>query len=227
MAVALQILGREGTGKTYSMRGLAPQETYYINCDKKSLPFRGWRQVYNSESKNYLKTSDSGLILKIIQGISAKRPEIKQIVVDTVNSIMSDKEMAERKKKGFDKWMEMAGDIYDLYATANSENLRDDLVIVFVGHVESFQDNDETRWRLKTNGQKLTKLNVEGKLSYTLYSNAEKEGDEVKYYFTTQTDGANTARTPQGLFDYKIPNDLNIVIQAIREYETADFVVSS
>ena len=223
MATAAQVLGLEGTGKTFSLRNLNPKETYYINSDKKSLPFRGWRKSYNSENKNYYKSSDANQIARVIMGVSKNRPEIKQIVVDTINSIMSDKEMSERKKKGFDKWMELAGDIYDLYALANSEELRDDLVVIFIGHVESYVDNGDNRWRLKTNGQKLTKLNVEGKITYTFYSHAELVGEnEIEYYFTTQTDGYNTARTPQGLFDYKIDNDLNFAISRIREFELGE-----
>ena len=70
MAVAVQILGTEGTGKTHSIRNLDTKSTYYINCDKKSMPFRGWRKKYSEEAKNYAKTSDPILIQKIIAGIS-------------------------------------------------------------------------------------------------------------------------------------------------------------
>jgi Cdc6-like AAA superfamily ATPase len=222
MSVAIQILGLPGTGKTYSLRNLDAQSTYYINCDKKSMPFRGWKKAFNEENKNYARTSDPILIQKIIQGVSSSREDVKVVVIDTVNSIMSDKEMNERKKKGFDKWLDYAGDIYDLYSLANSEKLRDDLTVVFIGHVESYQDNFETRWRLKTGGAKLTKLNVESKLAYTFYSHAENTGDKIEYYFTTQTDGFNTARSPEGLFEYKIDNDLAPMIHAINDFEMGD-----
>ena len=222
MSVALQILGLPGTGKTHSLRNLDPKTTYYINSDKKSLPFRGWRKLYNDENKNYAKTSDPILIQKIMHGISQARKDINVLIVDTVNSIMSDKEMNERKKKGFDKWLDYAGDIYDLYSLANSEDLREDLIIVFVGHVEAYQDNFETRWRLKTGGSKLTKLNVESKLAYTFYSVAENTGEKIEYYFTTQTDGFNTARCPEGLFEYKIPNDLQPMLEEIRKFESGE-----
>lgn len=223
MAIAVQILGSEGTGKTYSLRGLSPKETYYINCDKKSMPFRGWKTVYNETNKNYVKTSDISTIVKVLQGVSSQRPEIKSIIVDTVNSVMSDKEMSERRKKGFDKWMDLAGDIYDLYAYANSENLRDDLIVVFIGHTEVYSTSDGPKLRLKTNGQKLSKLNVEGKLTYTFYSQVEMDGETPKYFFTTQTDGYNTARTPYGAFKYSIPNDLNFIVNTITEFENGEF----
>jgi hypothetical protein len=83
------------------MRNLDPQKTVYINCDKKSLPFRGWKGMYNEENKNYIKTSNALDIMKYIRAISDKTDK-EIIIVDTISSIMSDKEMSERKKKGYD-----------------------------------------------------------------------------------------------------------------------------
>jgi len=219
MGIAVQLLGIEGTGKTYSLRNLNPKETYYINCDKKSLPFRDWRNIYSEENKNYFKTSDANQIAAIIKGVSAKAPHIKQIVVDTVCSIMSDKVMSEMKKPGYDKWGNLAYVIYELYNLANSDEIREDLVVIFIGHVEPYNDNSETKWRLKVYGQQLNKLNIEGKLSYTFYTEVERAGDDVKYMLSTQSNGYNTARTPAGIFDYKIDNDMNFCINEIRKFE--------
>jgi hypothetical protein len=130
--------------------------------------------------------------------------------------------MGERRKKGYDKWLDYAGEIYDLYALAGSETLREDLIVVFIGHTEIYEDNFKKRWRLKTGGAKLTKLNVEGKLSYTLYSHIEYENKKPKYYFITQSDGTTTARSPEGCFDFQIDNDLRHVIDSIINYENSE-----
>jgi hypothetical protein len=219
MSVAIQVLGLPGTGKTYSMKDLDPSVTFYISCDKKSMPFRGWRNSYSKEKKNYLVTSDAVDIMSYLKLISDKLPNIKTVVIDTVSSIMSDKEMSERKKKGFDKWLDYAGDIYDLYSLASSSELRDDLIVVFMGHTEYYQDNSITKQRLLTGGAKLTKLNLEGKLTYTLYTSVEFESGKPEYYFVTQTDGTTSARSPEGCFEFRIPNDLNYVINRIKEFE--------
>lgn len=42
------------------------------------------------------------------------------------------------------------------------------------------------------------------------------EGQE--HYFITQSDGYTTAKSPEGMFDLKIPNDLKAVDTAIRDY---------
>jgi predicted ATP-dependent serine protease len=100
MATLVQILGEPGTGKTYSMRNLNPSETLYINADRKNMPFRGWKAKYSMENKNYIATSDIGTIYSLLKKVHESQPQIKVVVIDTINSIMSDKEMSERKKKG-------------------------------------------------------------------------------------------------------------------------------
>lgn len=59
--------------------------------------------MYNSDNKNYARESDAGVIMNLLTGIAEKRPEIKNVVIDTLSSIMSDKEMSERKQKGYDE----------------------------------------------------------------------------------------------------------------------------
>ena len=39
-----------------------------------------------------------------------------------------------------------------------------------------------------------------------------------QYYFITQSDGFSTCKSPAGMFEYKIPNDLKMVDTTIREY---------
>jgi len=221
MATLIQILGESGSGKTYSMRNLEPKETLYINCDKKNMPFRGWRAKFCTENKNYVVTSDINMIYTLLKKVHADQPQIKVVVIDTLNSIMSDKEMSERKKKGYDKWMDLAGDIYDLYRMIST--LREDLSVFCLAHTEDFTGKDGLgRQRLKTNGAKLTKLNVEGLSTYTLYTSVIRGEEGVSYKFLVQNDGSNTARSPEGVFeDILIPNDLDKVVSNIQEYENA------
>ena len=67
---------------------------------------------------------------------------------------------------------------------------------------EDFMGKDGLgRQRLKTNGAKLTKLNVEGLSTYTLYTTVARGEEEVEYKFLVQNDGTNTARSPEGVFE--------------------------
>lgn len=100
MANIIGIMGESGAGKTTSMRNLDPSTTYYIDCDKKGLSWRGWRKQYNSESKNYYQTDVQEEVLHIMKGINSKRPNIKTVVIDTLNGIMVADEMRRMKERG-------------------------------------------------------------------------------------------------------------------------------
>ena len=119
------IIGESGAGKTTSMRNLKPEETFYIDCDKKGLSWRGWREQYNKEKKNYMATSDASKITEVLEKISNEQPHIKNIIIDTLNAIMIDDEFARMKEKTFDKWQDMASAIY--FIAQKSNNLREDL----------------------------------------------------------------------------------------------------
>lgn len=103
MAVLVQITGEPGTGKTYSIKTLDPKTSYYIDADGRGLAWAGWRDSYNSELKNYAKLSDPKQIATVLTTISEKRPDVKVAIVDTINTIMTDKEHNDRKKPGFDE----------------------------------------------------------------------------------------------------------------------------
>lgn len=100
MSKVIGIMGESGAGKTTSLEKLNPAETYYIDADKKGLSWKGWREQYNEKNKNYFKSDDASKIEKVIQGVNDTRPEIKYIVIDTLNGIMVADEMRRSKDKG-------------------------------------------------------------------------------------------------------------------------------
>ena len=57
-------------------------------------------------------------------------------------------------------------------------------------------------------------LTVEGCFNIVLLTVAEG----TEHYFITQSDGYTTAKSPEDMFDLRIPNDLKAVDTAIREY---------
>lgn len=45
------------------------------------------------------------------------------------------------------------------------------------------------------------------------------ESDTPQHYFLTRNDGMSTVKAPKGMFaDSRIPNDIQLVINAIEEY---------
>ncbi len=86
---------------------------------------------------------------------------------------------------------------------------------ILTGHIENFKEGNDQRMRLKTLGQLNNKMQLEGKLETVLYSVVEKEGSDIKYLLETQNNGFNTARSPMGVFEGKIPNDYGFVIEKL------------
>ena len=215
MARVLGVMGESGSGKTTSMRNLDPDTTFYIDCDKKGLSWRGWREQYNAEKGNYKKVDDQSLVLQIFKFINtgSKYSHIKTVVVDTLNGIMVADEMRRMKEKGYDKWQDLAMAVYDIIDTALT--MRDDLTVIFLVHSQTDRDDSGYMFtRMKTSGKKLDKIVLESKLTTVLLSEC-KDGE---YVFHTHSD-KSTAKTPMGAFEQdEIPNDIAEVLKILEEF---------
>ena len=215
MSKVICIAGESGSGKTTSMRNLDPETTMYIDCDKKGLSWKGWRNQYNGEKKNYLKTDFPQVALQALKKIDKEEQykHIRVVVVDTINGLMIADEMRRCKEKGYDKWQDLAQSIYDLIDYALT--MRDDVTIIFVAHTQTdHDDNGYMFTRIKTSGRKLDKITLESKFSTVLLSKCV----DGKFLFETQAN-FSTATTPMGAFEEKkIDNDIVQVMKALEEY---------
>lgn len=213
MSKVICVAGESGSGKTTSCRGLDPASTYYIDADKKGLSWKGWRQQYNTARKNYAATDDPNMVQTILRGVSETRPEIKTIVVDTLNGVMVGDEMRRAKEKGYDKWVDIASFVWNIVDSAYG--YRDDLTIIFLCHTQTERDENGYMWtRIKTNGKKLDKIVLESKFTTVLIAKAVKG----KYIFETQSNNS-TAKTPLGAFESpEIENDITKVLEALAEF---------
>ena len=215
MSKVICIAGESGSGKTTSMRNLDPETTMYIDCDKKGLSWKGWRNQYNGEKKNYLKTDFPQVALQALKKIDKEEQykHIRVVVVDTINGLMIADEMRRCKEKGYDKWQDLAQSIYDLIDYALT--MRDGVTIIFVAHTQTdHDDNGYMFTRIKTSGRKLDKITLESKFSTVLLSKCV----DGKFLFETQAN-FSTAKTPMGAFEEKkIDNDIVQVMKALEEY---------
>ena len=214
MSRAIAVMGESGSGKTTAMRTLDPKETYYIDCDGKGLSWKGWREQYNAANKNYIRTDDQNKVLSLMKGINDKCPNIHNIVIDTINSIMNADERRRLNEKSYDKWADLAWSVYDICVLASQ--LRDDLNVLVLAHTQTeVDDNTGERFtRILTNGKKLNKIGLEKYFTTVLLT---KKGAE-EFVFETQAN-KSTCKTPLGAFDkLEIPNDMQAVLDALREY---------
>ncbi len=215
MSKVLCIMGESGAGKTTSCRNLAPDTTYYIDCDKKGLSWKGWKHQYNSEKKNYCKTDDQTVVLGLLNRINSSdgAKHIKTVVIDTINGIMIADEMRRSREKGYDKWVDLACAIYDIIDY--SLVMRDDLTVIFIAHTQTdHDDNGYMFTRIKTSGRKLDKITLESKFPVVLLAKTV----DGKHVFETKANNS-TAKTPMGAFaENLIDNDIVLVLSALEEY---------
>ena len=209
------LMGESGSGKTTAMRTLDPSSTYYIDCDRKGLSWRGWREQYNAERKNFFQTRDLGQIGGVLMGISEKRADIKTIVIDTLNTAMVDQEVKQMgSKDGYSKWIDLAQNVWNICEAAAT--LRPDLTVIIVMHSETIRDDlGYSFTRVKTNGRKLEKVVLESLFSTVFLAKTKEDGSHV---FETVARNS-TAKTPMGAFDSpEIPNDMQAALDALKEF---------
>lgn len=210
MSKAIMILGASGSGKTTSLEKLDPKQTFYIDADGKGLSWKGWRQQYNKENKNYFRCDSPEQIFSLMQQIDEKQKQIKFLVIDTLNGCMVADEMRRSKEKTYDKWMDLAQSVYGIVDYSNK--MREDLTVILVGHTQTSEDGFTC---MLTNGRKLNKICLESKMTTVLLSRINENGE---YVFETRAKNS-TAKTPRGAFDVdEIPNDITIVIDALKDF---------
>lgn len=224
MANLIAIVGNSGSGKSTSIRTLNHKETFIINVASKPLPFKGWKSKYTVWSKdnpdgNFINTSDVETISKILQYINTKRPEIKNIVLEDTQYLMSFEAMDRAKEKGFEKFTDIAQKFYSILKAGIL--MREDLNVFVLCHSENIGTADDPQYKIKTIGKMIDNvITIEGLFTYVLFTSIIKTADNnTEYKFITHSDGTNTAKTPLDCFeDDLIPNDLQFVINKIDEY---------
>lgn len=218
MSRVIGIMGESGSGKTTSMRNLPPDETFYIDCDKKGLNWKGWRQQYNVERKNYWSSDSFSVVSSLMKKINSDEQfkHIKYIVIDTINGMMVAEEMRILAMQSGDKrsaWSDLAQNGWSIVNQALE--LREDLTVIILCHSETISDeNGIIRTRIKTNGRKLEKLVLESKMTTVIWA-VRQDG---KYKFILSADGS-TCKVPMGSFQKdECENDIMIVLKALEDY---------
>lgn len=208
------VMGESGSGKTTAMRTLDPKTTYYIDCDGKGLSWKGWCGQYSEAGKNYFSCRDIPKIERILCKISEKRPEIRTIVIDTLNTCMVDKEVKGMKENGFGKWIDLTQFVWDMVETAGRQ--REDLTVIFVMHSETVRDDyGYVFTHIRTNGRKLEKLVLESLFGTVLLAKRTEDGRNI---FETQAKNS-TAKSPMGAFEnFEIENDMQKALDALADY---------
>lgn len=204
------VIGRSGSGKTYSLKNFSSDELGIISVEKGRLPFKSDLKVARIpkdfgagiNSAAQLNAAKYAWVEMII-----RRSKAKSIVIDDSQYLMVNELFDRAAEKGYDKFTDMAAKFRNLIHFINDLE-EDDKIVYFLHHSEADTDGRE---KVKTIGKMLDeKLTIEGCFDIVIYCQDHK--------FYTQGNGQSTAKTPEGMFDLEIPNDLKAVDTAIREY---------
>ena len=198
MGIPVLVLGATGSGKTYSIKNFDAEEVGIFSVEKGRLPF-----------KKKFKVAKNATYQTIFQALS--KPSLKSYVIDDSQYLLVNEMFDRAKDIGYGKFTDMALNFRNLIHFIN-QKVPDDIIVYFLHHTEQ---TDTGLIKAKTIGKMLDQqLTVEGCFDVVLLTAVEGQ----EHYFITQSDGYTTAKSPEGMFDQKIPNDLKAVDDAIRLY---------
>ena len=140
------------------MKYLNPEETFIISCTNKQLQIPGFRKKYTKTKVvdgklqgNWCVSNSYETITKILNIVSKTRQDIKNIVIDDANYLLSNETFVTALQKGYEKFSVMAKNYYDLIAFA--QNLDDRLTVVFICHLENCGTDVDPSYRMWTTGE--------------------------------------------------------------------------
>ena len=196
MGVSVLIYGRSGAGKSRSLKEFGEDEIFLVNVIGKPLPFPG-------EFRYTTKTDNYNTIRK---GLSTM--PTKAAVIDDAGYLLTNTFSG---SNGFGLYNDIADSFWGLLRFIQND-LPEDVIVYILMH-ENTSDYGETK--LRTIGKLLDeKVCIEGMVTVCLRCMVEG----ARHYFRTQSSGMDISKSPEGMFDLEIENDLKAVDTRIREY---------
>lgn len=204
MGECVIVYGKSGSGKSRSLINFGEEEIFLVNTIGKRLPFR-------SKFKYEIKTDDIGKISNGLRKMPTKTAVIDDSGYLMTNAFMRGHSAPKSGSSTFDLYNDIADSFWSLITIIKSE-LPDDVIVYMIMH-EDTTDYGETK--LRTIGKLLSeKVCIEG-MSTVVLRCVVRDG---KHLFITQSDGNDISKSPEGMFEFEIENDLKAVDTAIREY---------
>ena len=198
MPVKVLIIGESGAGKSASLRNFEQNEIAIFNVSEKPLPFKKKLPMCMTSDMKFIATE-------------LKRNARNCYCVDDAGLAMTFYLFGKVNETGYGKFTSVAKDFYDMVQAVDS--CSDDTIVYFMMHTDRSEDGAKVK--AKTAGKMIdSQLTLESLFSIVLYATT----DGKSHKFSTQSDGVTTAKSPLGMFELEIDNDLKAVDTTIREY---------
>lgn len=229
------VLAKSGFGKSTSIgeipelgiKGLDPSTTYLISAVNKPLPFRGANKKFvmttyeNPTGGNRVVTNDAEQVANLISMVGHPDSPFETIVVDDLNYISQDFYMKNALKGGWDVPKKIGYGMGLIFDAINS--VPENKTVICLAHYEEYKDKngDSISYRYKSIGNMVDAyISPEGKFEIVLYGKATYDNKEKKSIreFVTNDDGVYPAKSPVGMLDLYVPNDLGYIVDAVKAY---------
>lgn len=198
MGIPVLIIGESGSGKSSSLENFNEDEIGIFNVARKPFPFQ--------KKLPKINTSNYNDIMKSLSNATKKA-----YAIDDSQYLMSFEMLSKVEEMGYKKFTDIAVHFNNLIQFIIQQMPED--TIVYMLHHSEIGENGKVK--AKTVGKMLdSQLTLEGLFTIVLFAKT----DGIRYYFETQNDGYSTAKSPRGMFEREIPNDLKNVDKIIREY---------
>ena len=191
---------------------------YYCCCHA------GCNSLYNKENKNLFQRETYTDIISLIQNISDKATNVKNIILDDFIYVMRKEYFSRARETGYNKYTELAQHFQQIISTC--EKLREDLNVFMILHSEDIQsDKTTTGYKVSTVGNLVDNcynpLEVVPMVLYSSVKYDDKGNTQYGFYTHRCKEGVVEipAKTPDEMFDEDfIPNDLGYVVKKMNEY---------
>ena len=224
MSEKILITGGSGDGKSYSLRNLPPEETLFVKpTNKMTIPIRGANKIFIPLSKDGttgntvvldvpFKTNEQGENVSRINGIYAiaKKRKFKYLVIDDVQYILlaienmfklSDTYKDQRRIYAYIKQF-----TYNILTLSDME--ASSITTIFSWQKLSTKDE------LVIPGEAFNEVVVpQGFFNIVLQCEKGLTGEH-----SFRTNGNGLCKSPYGMLDEVMPNDIMPVLKAMEEY---------
>ena len=216
------ILGRSGSGKSFSLHSLDPKKTAIINTDKQELSFGnpGYNTVVADQASgapdfnksNMVNTDKMSSVVATFDAWEA-REDIDTIVIDTLTHLITADYVHNTIGKDFKSYQKMGKGVWMFL-----DKIRDSKknVLVF-GHIEhTFNDMGDRVLKMKTQGKMIDAFEPESYFTSLFYSEVVKDGEDINWQMKTlPTDVNDKVKSPAKIVE-------GTVVRALDAYEPND-----
>ena len=219
------VVGRSGSGKTYSLRNLTPKDTIIVMSKFKPLVFKNWKNNFSinklEKDKGFIKICKNFENLnKFINILVTKKLPFKNIIFDDFQYYSQLDVFTKADEKGFDKFIGLAMNIQkslDLITTL-PYILGTNIAIFWHSNTETLAEEKGTL--VQTSSKFIDeKFLVEGIFNTVL----KTEIVDGYYKFKTNSDNnLLSIKSPAGVFDLYIDNDLNYVFNQLNKFDRGE-----